>query len=109
MNTSAIETTNLSRSFGAIQAVAGLTMSVPAGRIYGLVGPDGAGKTTTLRMLCGALLPGSGQATVMGIDVARDPEGVRRRIGYMPQRFSLYGDLTVRENLRFFADIYGVP
>jgi ABC-2 type transport system ATP-binding protein len=105
----AIETTNLARSFGDVQAVAGLTMSVPMGRIYGLVGPDGAGKTTTLRMLCGALLPGGGQASVMGIDVARDPEGVRRRIGYMPQRFSLYGDLTVRENMLFFADIYGVP
>ncbi|HJZ45744.1 MAG TPA: ABC transporter ATP-binding protein [Roseiflexaceae bacterium] len=109
MNNLAIETTNLTRSFGAVQAVAGLTMSVPAGRIYGLVGPDGAGKTTTLRMLCGALLPDGGQATVMGIDVARDPEGVRRRIGYMPQRFSLYGDLTVRENILFFADVYGVP
>jgi ABC-2 type transport system ATP-binding protein len=108
-DTPAIETTNLSRSFGAVQAVAGLTMSVPAGRIYGLVGPDGAGKTTTLRMLCGALLPQGGEAMVMGIDVARDPEGVRRRIGYMPQRFSLYGDLTVRENILFFADIYGVP
>jgi len=105
----AIETTNLTRSFGAIQAVAGLTISVPTGQIYGLVGPDGAGKTTTLRLLCGALLSDGGQATVMGIDVARDPEGVRRRIGYMPQRFSLYGDLTVRENLLFFADIYGVP
>ncbi|MEO7909933.1 MAG: ABC transporter ATP-binding protein [Roseiflexaceae bacterium] len=107
--TNAIETTNLTRSFGAVQAVAGLTMSVPAGQIYGLVGPDGAGKTTTLRLLCGALLSDGGQATVMGIDVARDPEGVRRRIGYMPQRFSLYGDLTVRENMLFFADIYGVP
>jgi ABC-2 type transport system ATP-binding protein len=109
MNNWAIETTELARSFGSVHAVAGLTMSVPAGRIYGLVGPDGAGKTTTLRMLCGALLPQGGQATVMGIDVARDPEGVRRRIGYMPQRFSLYGDLTVRENMLFFADIYGVP
>jgi drug efflux transport system ATP-binding protein len=105
----AIETIDLTRSFGAVHAVAGLTMRVPAGRIYGLIGADGAGKTTTLRMLCGALLPDGGQATVMGIDVARDPEGVRRRIGYMPQRFSLYGDLTVRENMLFFADIYGVP
>jgi ABC-2 type transport system ATP-binding protein len=108
-DTIAIETTNLARDFGAIHAVAGLTMRVPAGRIYGLVGPDGAGKTTTLRLLCGVLLPSGGQATVMGIDVARDPEGVRRRIGYMPQRFSLYGDLTVRENMVFFADVYGVP
>ena len=105
----AIVTTGLSRAFGGIHAVDGLNIGVPAGRIYGLVGPDGAGKTTTLRMLCGALLPDAGQALVMGIDVARDPEGVRRQIGYMPQRFSLYGDLTVRENLRFFADVYGVP
>ncbi|KPV49658.1 multidrug ABC transporter ATP-binding protein, partial [Kouleothrix aurantiaca] len=105
----AIETIDLSRSFGAVHAVAGLNLQVPAGRIYGLVGPDGAGKTTTLRMLCGVLRPDAGQATVMGIDVARDPERVRRRLGYMPQRFSLYGDLTVRENMRFFADAYGVP
>src|SRR6266545_1958156 len=105
----AIVTTGLTRSFGSIHAVDGLSMSVPAGRIYGLVGPDGAGKTTTLRILCGALLPDAGQAIVAGVDVARDPEGVRRRIGYMPQRFSLYGDLTVAENMRFFADIYGVP
>ncbi len=105
----AIEIDRLTRSFGAVHAVAGLTMRVPAGRIYGLIGADGAGKTTTLRILCGALLPDGGRATIMGIDVARDPEGVRRRIGYMPQRFSLYGDLTVRENMLFFADIYGVP
>jgi ABC-2 type transport system ATP-binding protein len=105
----AIITTELTRSFGPIRAVAGLTMTVPAGQIYGLVGPDGAGKTTALRLLCGALRPDGGRATVMGVDVARDPEGVRRRIGYMPQRFSLYGDLTVRENLRFFAEVYGVP
>jgi ABC-2 type transport system ATP-binding protein len=108
-DTLAIETTSLARSFGAIKAVDGLTMQVPVGRIYGLIGADGAGKTTTLRILCGALLADSGQASVMGIDVTRDPEGVRRRIGYMPQRFSLYGDLTVRENLVFFADIFGVP
>jgi ABC-2 type transport system ATP-binding protein len=109
MQSVAIETTSLSRSFGLIRAVDALSMRVPAGRIYGLVGPDGAGKTTTLRMLCGALQIGAGQASVLGIDVARDPEGVRRRIGYMPQRFSLYGDLTVRENMCFFADVYGVP
>jgi ABC-2 type transport system ATP-binding protein len=105
----AIETTGLTRSFGAVHAVDGLDMVVPSGRIYGLVGPDGAGKTTTLRMLCGALRPDRGQALVAGLDVARDPEGVRGRIGYMPQRFSLYGDLSVRENMRFFAEVYGVP
>jgi ABC-2 type transport system ATP-binding protein len=105
----AIEITDLARSYGAVRAVDGLTMRVPAGQIYGLIGSDGAGKTTTLRMLCGALRPDRGQASVMGVDVVRDPEGVRRQLGYMPQRFSLYGDLTVRENIRFFADIYGVP
>ncbi|MBX0326913.1 ABC transporter ATP-binding protein [Oscillochloris sp. ZM17-4] len=104
----AIITTDLTRSFGPIHAVAGLNLRVAAGQIYGLVGPDGAGKTTTMRLLCGALRPDGGSATVMGVDVARDPEGVRRRIGYMPQRFSLYGDLTVRENMRFFAEVYGV-
>ncbi|NTU84234.1 MAG: ABC transporter ATP-binding protein [Chloroflexales bacterium] len=107
--TEAIVTTDLTRSFGAIRAVAELNLSVPRAQIYGLVGPDGAGKTTALRLLCGVLRADGGRATVMGIDVARDPEGVRRRIGYMPQRFSLYGDLTVRENLRFFAEVYGVP
>jgi ABC-2 type transport system ATP-binding protein len=84
-------------------------MNVPAGQIYGLVGPDGAGKTTTLRMLCGALLPDGGHASVAGVDVVKDPEEVRRHLGYMPQRFSLYGDLTVAENIRFFADVYRVP
>lgn len=104
-----VETTKLTRSFGPIHAVAGLDMRVPTGQIYGLVGPDGAGKTTTLRLLCGALRPDGGQALVTDIDVARNPEAVRRKIGYMPQKFSLYGDLTVRENLIFFAEVYGVP
>jgi ABC-2 type transport system ATP-binding protein len=105
----AIETTGLTRSFGAVRAVDGLELRAPAGRIYGLVGPDGAGKTTTLRILCGALLPDGGHASVAGVDVVKDPEEVRRHLGYMPQRFSLYGDLTVRENIRFFADVYRVP
>jgi ABC-2 type transport system ATP-binding protein len=107
--TLAVETTNLSRSFAHVTAVDQLTLRAPTGRIYGLIGPDGAGKTTTLRMLCGVLRPDSGHAEVVGVDVVRDPEAVRRRIGYMPQRFSLYGDLTVRENMRFFADVYAVP
>lgn len=105
----AIVTSDLVRSFGPIRAVAGLNMHIPCGQIFGLVGPDGAGKTTTLRLLCGVLRPHAGSALVMGIDVVRNPEGVRRKLGYMPQRFSLYGDLTVRENLHFFAEIYGVP
>jgi ABC-2 type transport system ATP-binding protein len=108
MQTLAVETSDLKRSFGAIQAVAGLALRVPKGQIYGLIGPDGAGKTTTLRILCGVLVADAGQALVYGHDVMREPEAVRAEIGYMPQRFSLYGDLTVRENLRFFADIYGV-
>jgi ABC-2 type transport system ATP-binding protein len=105
----AIEITALCRSFGAVRAVDGLSLAVHPGEIVGLIGPDGAGKTTTLRMLCGALRPDSGTAVIAGVDVRRAPDAARRRIGYMPQRFSLYGDLTVDENLRFFADVYGVP
>jgi ABC-2 type transport system ATP-binding protein len=105
----AIEITGMSKAFGHVTAVDSLDMQVQRGQIYGLIGPDGAGKTTTLRMLCGALLPDRGGARVIDIDVVRDPERVRRHIGYMPQRFSLYGDLTVRENMRFLADAYGVP
>jgi ABC-2 type transport system ATP-binding protein len=100
---------DLRRSFGAVRAVDGLNLAVGRGQIYGMVGPDGAGKTTTLRILCGALLPDGGTARVAGLDVRRQPEQVRRHLGYMPQRFSLYGDLTVAENLRFFADIFRVP
>ncbi|HEV8340284.1 MAG TPA: ABC transporter ATP-binding protein [bacterium] len=89
-------------------AVDGIDLELRAKEIFALVGPDGAGKTTLIRMLCGALTPDGGSATVAGLDVVRDPEGVKARIGYMPQRFSLYGDLTVNENLRLYADIYGV-
>lgn len=109
MSSYTVETNGLCKAFGHVTAVDGLDLEVQRGQIYGLVGPDGAGKTTTLRMLCGVLLPDSGTARVIDIDVVHDPESVRRHIGYMPQRFSLYGDLTVRENIRFFADAYGVP
>jgi ABC-2 type transport system ATP-binding protein len=105
----AIETKGLTRSFGRIHAANGVDLRVPRGTIYGLVGPDGAGKTTTIRMLCGALAPERGRALVAGTDVLADPEGVRRKIGYVAQRFGLYGDLTVGENMRFFADVYQVP
>jgi ABC-2 type transport system ATP-binding protein len=104
----AIETDDLARSFGPIRAVDGVSLRVPRGVIYGLVGPDGAGKTTVMRLLTGAISPEHGTARVAGLDVAREPEAVRRRIGYVAQRFGLYGDLTVRENMRFFADVYGV-
>ncbi len=104
-----VEAHELRRQFGAVSAVAGLDLSVAPGEIFGLVGPDGAGKTTTIRMLCSVLAPTAGEARVAGFDVLRQPEQVKRRIGYMPQRFSLYGDLTVAENLAFFARIYHVP
>jgi ABC-2 type transport system ATP-binding protein len=107
--TLAIETANLTRRFGAFEAVSGLTLSVRAGEIFGFLGPNGAGKTTTIRMLCGLLDPSEGTACVAGLDVARDAEAVKRRVGYMPQRFSLYGDLTVEENLDFFAGVYRLP
>jgi ABC-2 type transport system ATP-binding protein len=99
----------LERSFGATKAVDTLSLQVERGQIYGLVGPDGAGKTTTLRILCGAILPDSGRVEVAGLDVVRQLEGVRQVLGYMPQRFSLYPDLTVGENLSFFADLFQMP
>jgi ABC-2 type transport system ATP-binding protein len=98
----------LSKRFGRFRAVDGITLSVEQGEIFGFLGANGAGKSTTIRMLCGLLRPTEGRALVLGIDVARDPEGVKRRIGYMSQRFSLYEDLTVRQNLRFFAGVYGL-
>ena len=102
----AIETTNLSRRFGAVTAVGGLNLAVRTGNIFGFLGPNGAGKTTTIRMLCGLLLPSEGEARVAGLDVGREAERIKRCVGYMPQRFSLYGDLTVEENLDFFAGAY---
>jgi len=98
----------LTRRFGDFTAVDHLSFDVRAGEIFGFLGANGAGKSTTIRMLCGLLKPTSGTAVVGGIDVGRDPEGVKRRIGYMSQRFSLYRDLTVDQNIRFFAGIYGI-
>lgn len=106
---SAIRTTALRRTFGEVVAVDALELDVAEGEIFGLVGPDGAGKSTTMRMLTGILPPTSGQAEVAGCDVVRDPEGLKAHIGYMSQRFGLYPDLTVIENIDFYADIYGVP
>ncbi|MBZ0072453.1 MAG: ABC transporter ATP-binding protein [Thiohalobacteraceae bacterium] len=107
--TQAIQTQGLGRRFGAVTAVHGLDVEVRPGEIFGIVGPDGAGKTTTLRMLAGILAPTEGEAWVAGYSVRENPEAVKRRIAYMSQRFGLYGDLTVQENLRFYADLYEVP
>jgi ABC-2 type transport system ATP-binding protein len=103
-----IETRELTRRFGPIVAVDHLNLTVPRGEIFGLVGPDGAGKTTTLRMLCGLLDPTEGSARVAGFDVAHESQSVKDQIGYMAQRFGLYGDLTVQENMNFYADLFGI-
>lgn len=98
----------LGHRFGSVTALDGLTFSVARGELFGIVGPDGAGKTTTLRILAGVLRPETGDATVAGVSVRRDPEGVKHRIAYMSQRFGLYGDLTVAENIDFYATLYQV-
>src|SRR5271157_5751624 len=104
----AIEVNALTMEFSGVVAVDHLSFDVAPGEIFGLVGPDGAGKTTTMRMLAGVLRPDGGSATVAGFDVARDSEAVKTHISYMPQRFGLYEDLTVDENIRFYADIFGI-
>ena len=104
----AIVVSGLSKHFGEVRAVDALSFEVRAGEIFGLVGPDGAGKTTALRMLAGVLAADSGGARVAGCDVVRDPEGAKHHLSYMSQRFGLYEDLTVDENLRFYADLFGV-
>lgn len=105
----AIISTGLSRSFGSINAVSQLNFSINRGELYGLVGPDGSGKTTTMRLLAGIMEPTQGDAVVAGFSVRTDPEEVKARIGYMSQRFGLYEDLTVLENILFYADLYDVP
>jgi ABC-2 type transport system ATP-binding protein len=104
----AIAVRHLTRRFGSFTAVNDVSFDVQTGEIFGFLGSNGAGKSTTIRMLCGLLKPTSGTAAVGGIDVGRDPEGVKRRIGYMSQRFSLYEQLTVDQNIRFFGGIYGL-
>lgn len=105
----AVEAKKLTKKFGTLAAVNQLDLQVKPGEIFGLVGPDGAGKSTTMRLISTAMMPTAGDAYVLGLDVKTDEEKIRDRIGYMPQRFSLYGDLTVDENINFFANIYEVP
>ena len=100
-----VQTEGLSRAFGPLQAVQDLSLEVQAGEMFALVGPDGAGKTTTIRMLCGILAPTAGTGSVLGYDIVREPDALKRHIGYLSQRFSLYGDLTIDENIEFFAEI----
>ena len=103
-----VETRALSKRFGSIQAVDNLDFSIAQGEVFGLLGPNGSGKTTTIRMLCGLVVPTSGSATVADFDVGTQAEQVRQRIGYMSQRYGLYDELTVFENLRFYASVYGL-
>jgi len=104
----AVEVEGLVKRFGSFTAVDGISFSVPRGEIFGFLGPNGAGKSTTIRMLCGILAPTAGRGAVAGLDIVRQSEAIKTRIGYMSQRFSLYEDLTVAENIEFYAGIYGV-
>ncbi|MCP9625895.1 ABC transporter ATP-binding protein [Rhodopseudomonas palustris] len=105
----AIDVKGLTKSFNGREVVHDLSMQVKRGSIYGFLGPNGSGKTTTIRMLCGLLTPDSGAGTCLGYDITRDADKIKRQVGYMTQRFSLYQDLSVRENLEFVARLYGVP
>ena len=105
---SIVQAQGLTRRFGALTAVDHLDLEIPAGEIFALVGPDGAGKTTTMRLLCGLMNPTEGRAIVVGHDVSKEPDAVKDQIGYMAQRFGLYSDLTVNENMAFYADLFGI-
>jgi len=104
-----VNTRDLTRKFGDFTAVNNLTINIKRGEIYGFLGPNGSGKSTTIRMLCGILEPTSGSGSVLGYDLTREPEKIKKKIGYMSQKFSLYDDLTVYENLSFYSGLYGIP
>ena len=102
-----VEADNLIKRYGSNEALRGVSFRVSEGEIFGIIGPDGAGKTSIFRILTTLILPDGGSARVLGLDVVQDYHGIRRRVGYMPGRFSLYQDLSVEENLRFFATLFG--
>ena len=104
-----IQVRQLTRHFGDVVAVDGVDLEIPRGQIYGFLGPNGSGKTTIIRMLCGLLTPTSGEVSVLGLKIPAEAEALRRKIGYMTQKFSLYDDLTVRENMQFMGRIHGIP
>jgi ABC-2 type transport system ATP-binding protein len=104
-----VKAEGLAKRFGDFTAVDRVSFEVAEGSVFGFLGPNGAGKTTTIRMLCGLIAPTEGDATVAGFDVARDPDKIKENIGYMSQKFSLYADLTVKQNLAFYAGVYGIP
>src|SRR5215210_7385636 len=108
MNNYLIQANNISKSFGDLKAVDNVSLQINAGEVYGLVGADGAGKTTTMRLLVGALLADSGEINICGFDINKQTENARAQFGYLSQRFSMYEDLTVLENIRFFAEVRGL-
>ena len=108
MKMNAIKVNNIKKNYGDVEALKSVTFDVKEGEMFGLVGPDGAGKTTTIRLLCGLLAPTSGSAELFGYDLVKDKIKIQKQIGYLSQKFSLYGDLTVDENIEFFADLHGV-
>ncbi len=104
----AIKINNIKKNYGEVSALKGISLDVAPGEMFGLVGPDGAGKTTTIRLLCGLLTPSGGSAELFGFDLVKDKNKIQKHIGYLSQKFSLYGDLTIDENIEFFADLHGV-
>ncbi len=109
MSADAVVFTGVSRRYGAVEAVSNLSLTIETGEMFGLIGPDGAGKTTTIRMLCGLLRPDAGTIRVLGLDPSRQHRTLTQSVGYLSQRFSLYADLSIDENIAFFAEIHGVP
>lgn len=108
MSDLAIKTENLTKQFGKLLVINNVNLTVHKGHIYGFLGPNGSGKSTMIRMLCGVLEPTSGKGTVLGHDIKKEPERIKQKIGYMSQKFSLYEELTVKENLDFYSGIYGL-